>query len=154
MTHLSRYFRGVIALLNGGENVYSTVWTLGEESLSCYHLPLDISMGTRLWPERWLSWRKVFEDHGINCRVHGAATKRRVAIIPLSNFKGYLHKTWFSADSFATYFWWCLLCISLNSNHSPANLFAIIGIWYVHRKCLWHVSLLLLCFSLYTAICN
>ena len=45
-------------------------------------------------------------------------------------------------------------CICFDSSHSPANLFAVVGILWVRREYLLPVSLFVLCFPLYIAIYN
>ena len=106
---LSPAFRGSAGIinpgrneLNGGQNFYSTVRTLCGESLLVLLL--------------------------IEQRLDG---KSRLALCRTSKVNHTKRNSVLTA-LLRTYIRRCLLCMSLNSNHSPANLFAFVGILCVH----------------------
>ena len=90
------------------------------------------TMGARSWSGRRPSWSKVFEDNGLNCRIHGAAAgRRRVDFSPLSNSKVSRAK---HDSALRALLFQSLSSLHIHCNHFPANSFAFVGSLCIHSE--------------------
>ena len=63
--------------MNGGENIYSVIRTLGGESLLMLLLAAGHPNRNKVVAWKTTIVKKVFKDHSLNCRIYGAVSGRQ-----------------------------------------------------------------------------